>query len=292
MAFPFDAAIGAGASLVGSGLSFLGGQEAMGMNASQNAIANQNAQQQLAFEMAAAHNGIQWRVDDAKAAGISPLVALGAPTFNPGAIGISGGNFDNPYSGAAHGLEAMGQDLSRAAMVAQTEKTRSDTIKAVEDAKNSSALTASQIRLNDANTARAYASMAGSPSMPQVSGTRFPDGQGNAPGPTQTVPSKTVGEGIPGIEGALTPAVKPVRMADGGIDPQPSLGSSVGATGETLGYTIRNRLNPPAGYHVGWNGAWYPDQGSNWWDRPLGYSRYSSDSSTGRVSKWWNDMWK
>lgn len=189
MAFDFGSLAGPIASLAGSGLSFLGGQQALGANQAQNAFANNLASQQLNFEMAAAHNGIQWRVDDAKAAGISPLVALGAPTFNPGAVSVGGGNQDNPYAGAGAGLVSMGQDLSRAAMAAQTERTRAETIKSVNDARNSSALTQSEVEKNMASAAlaRKQAELMGMPAMPEAAGgRRMIEGQGNV---TSVVPS-------------------------------------------------------------------------------------------------------
>lgn len=277
MTFPFGAALGAGASLIGSGLSFLGGSNALGASQGQNAIGNQMAQQQLAFEEAAAQHGIQWRVDDAKAAGISPLVALGAPTFNPGAIPVSGGNYDNPYSGAGAGLVSMGQDLSRAAMVAQTEKTRAESIAAVESAKASSALTQSQVELNRANTARAYASMATSPSMPAVSGKYRVDGQPDSGGGDNLVklsPSKvTSAAGTnAGIEAGVPPGVQLNKTVGGSYDPQPALGTSVGATGEDWRWSVRNRLQPPEGWQLRWDGTWERGPGAwKWLSDHLGF---------------------
>lgn len=182
MAFDFGSLLGGFGELAGAGLSFLGGQQAMGANQAQNAFANQMAQQQLAFEESAAHQGIQWRVADAKAAGVSPLVALGAPTFNPGGVSVGGGSQDNPYAGAGQAVAQMGQDLSRAAMVAQTEKTRSETLKAVADARNNSALAQSEVEKNQAAAAlaRKQAEIMGNPPMPSAVPDRRPlQGQGN-----------------------------------------------------------------------------------------------------------------
>lgn len=52
-----------------------------------------------------ATNAIQWKVEDAKKAGVHPLYALGAPSMSPPASSIGGGS--NAYSD-------MGQDISRA----------------------------------------------------------------------------------------------------------------------------------------------------------------------------------
>lgn len=301
MAFE-SAAVGAGGSVIGSGLQFAGGLIANSQNASFNAanLANQQAQFEQQMNLAMANqqwnhdfqlNQTLYRVQDAIRAGVSPLVALGAPMFNPSAIGVSPGSvggtgFDNPFAGAGAGLSMMGQDISRAAMAAQTEQTRQNTIIMAENMRNNSAVAQSEAERNmaDAALARKKAELIGMPSQPHpnAAGIRFVDGQGNSPiDVTKLDPSKTISPSSGGgsIEAGITPATKPVVSMGGGIDPQPSLGTSVGATGETIGYTIRNRLNPPAGYHVGWDGNWYKNEGSSWWDRPLGYSRYDKESS-------------
>lgn len=122
MEFPF-AAVG---DVVGAGLSFIGGQQQMAQQNAQFNTSRVLAEQQLAFQQAAAQNGIRWRVSDAKAAGVSPLVALGAPTFNPGAIGVAPTAGGNPYEGAAAHLGKLGQDVSAAVGRTQTAEERFD----------------------------------------------------------------------------------------------------------------------------------------------------------------------
>lgn len=99
-----------GATLLGGGMGLLGG----GINALFNRKANrQNEQAQRDF----AQHGVQWKVEDAKRAGIHPLYALGANTtsFSPSYVGDSS---------IGNSLQNMGQDVSRA-MIAQTDqKTR------------------------------------------------------------------------------------------------------------------------------------------------------------------------
>lgn len=99
-----------GATLLGGGMGLLGG----GINALFNRKANkENAEQQERF----AKEGIRWRVEDAKAAGIHPLYALGANTtsFSPSYVGDSG---------IGNSLSNMGQDVSRAMMAKATQPER------------------------------------------------------------------------------------------------------------------------------------------------------------------------
>lgn len=93
----------------------------MGQQAQFANMSAQQAQQQLAFQMAAATHGIRWRVEDAKEAGVSPLIALGAPTFNPGAIGINqpAGVGMPDFAGP---LGRAGQDISEAVGRTLTER--------------------------------------------------------------------------------------------------------------------------------------------------------------------------
>lgn len=70
------------------------------------ALAQQNIQLQKEF----ATKGIQWKVDDAKSAGVHPLFALGASTqsFSPVSVGAGSSG------GMAEALGGAGQDIGRA----------------------------------------------------------------------------------------------------------------------------------------------------------------------------------
>lgn len=96
-------------SLIGAGSSLLGGL--FGRSSAQN-IAQQNMQQQLNF----AQHGVEWRVADAKAAGINPLAALGIST--PGFQNAVG---DNSFG---EGIGKAGQDISRGVAALQDKQTR------------------------------------------------------------------------------------------------------------------------------------------------------------------------
>lgn len=109
-------------ALLAAGASILGG--VLG-NKSREKAAQREYQQQKEF----AQSGIQWKVEDAKKAGIHPVYALGAPTtsYAPQSVGGPDYNF----------LADAGQNIGRA-----IDSTRSNPAKA-----EALALTASQIQL-------------------------------------------------------------------------------------------------------------------------------------------------
>lgn len=99
-------------SLFSAGMNFLGGER---NRDAQMALAAQNQQMQREF----AQSGIRWRVEDAKAAGLHPLAALGAQTtsFSPVSVGDVGGGFS-----------AAGQDIGRAISAMKTKDEKAEAI--------------------------------------------------------------------------------------------------------------------------------------------------------------------
>ena len=75
-----------------------------------NSQANALAQQQLAYQKELAQNQIQWRVEDAKKAGLHPLAALGVSpsSFSPVSGSSSGVNYSG-LNGIGDTLSDMGQ---------------------------------------------------------------------------------------------------------------------------------------------------------------------------------------
>lgn len=65
-------------------------------------------------------NGIQWKVADARKAGISPLVALGSAPFSPALV--------NTGEGVGSALANMGQDVSRAVVSNQSRSSQLDSL--------------------------------------------------------------------------------------------------------------------------------------------------------------------
>lgn len=133
--------------------------------------------------------GVQWRVADAKAAGLHPLAALGmqasqgpsVQAFTGGGSIPGGPQHRTPQVEANHSMgnavASMGQDISRALQATRTEDARVQAVnKTVEDLQVQrlgleNELLASQIRKTN---------LVG-PAMPDVSRARMVDGQGNSP---------------------------------------------------------------------------------------------------------------
>lgn len=83
-------------------------------------------QQQIAAQREFAQNGIQWKVKDAKSAGISPYYALGASTASYSPVSVGEG-------GIGKGLSDASQDLGRAANAAMSKEDRDDVAKKAAD---------------------------------------------------------------------------------------------------------------------------------------------------------------
>lgn len=150
-----------------------------------NKSSEKNAEQNIALQKEFAKSGIQWKVADAKKAGVHPLYALGAQThsFAPVSVGDSLG----PAIGAA------GQDISRAIDSTSSTSTRvaafNERMQALQLHRGEleNILLASQIaRLNQVQSR---------PPMP-VGDAYLVEGQGNAsmPGWTQFTPPADSGQ--------------------------------------------------------------------------------------------------
>lgn len=95
---------------VGTGLNYLGDQQ-------QSRIAGQQRNRETALQKEFAQNGLRWKVEDARRAGIHPLAALGATgaSYSPVSVGDTGG-------GTA--MSNLGQNLTRAVSATRTQEER------------------------------------------------------------------------------------------------------------------------------------------------------------------------
>lgn len=95
-------------ALLGAGSSIVGGFL-------QNRAQKRNIKLQKEF----AQKGIQWKVNDAKKAGVSPLFALGANTHSYSPVSVGGSDY---------GIPQAGQDIGRAISATQTGPQRTTSI--------------------------------------------------------------------------------------------------------------------------------------------------------------------
>lgn len=219
MPFPVAAAA-AGVQAIGSLLG--------GISATSQASKDRKWQQRLA------KNQVQFRVADAKAAGVHPLYALGMPAMSYSPTAVHPGD----YGGSAIGQ--MGQDISRAITAGQTRRERE--LEAAAAAQRTAALDAqnmreseSRIRENDAN-ADYFRSQIARMNSAQV-------GPGAPSGVVQTVPNPAQ----PMVQQGVGSDYQYVRGRDGRLHIIPS--EAVANTfdeipGAGIGWFLRNNLTP------------------------------------------------
>lgn len=205
-----------------------------------------------------AQQGIQWKVADAKAAGIHPLAALGAQTtsFSPVSVG---------EPSLASGLASAGQDISRAvdATRNQTQKVDAYT-KTVQDLNVrrmglENELLASQIaKVNQAGV---------SPALPGATDQYLLEGQGNSPLVTNSPLERTVGaRGAPFQEPGAIPDVGFSRTATG-YHPVYSKDVKDRLEEDFVGsilWSLRNRL-APSFEHGSQNPPAFTGEGNGYW---------------------------
>lgn len=106
--------------LISAGASILGGLLGKSSADSAREAAQQQAANNERLQREFAQNGIQWKVEDAKKAGIHPIYALGGSTasFTPSSV-----NFAADTS-MPNALAQAGQDIGRAVHSTRTEKDR------------------------------------------------------------------------------------------------------------------------------------------------------------------------
>lgn len=185
-----------------------------------------------------AQSGIQWKVEDAKKAGIHPLAALGAQTTSYAPVSVGGG--------LPSALAAGGQDISRAINATRPESARLDAYsKTVQDLNLQrlgleNQLLSSQIaKINQAGTP---------PAMPTAGDRFLIDGQGNSP-LIKSTPLERVGPaaGQPSTEPGAVVDMGFARTAGGGWAPTFSKDFQERTEEDMLGsiaWAMRNRLAP------------------------------------------------
>ena len=114
------------AALIGAGTNLASGflfPSAGGYDHKAQKKAKAFAREQMAFNLNAqkefAQHGLRWRVEDAKAAGLSPLAALGGASFQPSTPHVAFPQKSRSGS-AERTLRGIGQDISRAVRAQMT----------------------------------------------------------------------------------------------------------------------------------------------------------------------------
>lgn len=254
-----SAALGAAGSIAGGLLSQGGGSS----SAATEWLWKKNYEAQKEF----AQNGIRWKVDDAKAAGLHPLAALGSGSFftPSGTLGVdqTGGK---DYSW----LGDVGQNIGRAIDAKATAEERAKA-EAVNDEANglkleNMRLQNEQIKLDMATqlardvtaSQRAVRNTALPPAMPSLRtrsdgatvGTVIP-GQGDSTTSSlfTVKPAELVANdpATPYAEAGSNPDIMWVRTATGGYAPVRSSATQQGYEDDVIGgvqWNIRNRLAP------------------------------------------------
>lgn len=221
-----------GGALVGGAFDMIGG--IFGGESNKKAAAA-NAALQREF----AQNSIQWKVADAKAAGVHPLYALGAPTYSANPVYAGDSSLGSSFS-------SMGQHLGRAVEASMTKQqrleeqakqARMDELK-LRNAELQNDLLSSQIATTNAQLG---------PSFPSVMGNRIP-GQGDS-GLVVVKPSELTSsrKGEPSLEAAPpAPAVKLFKNADGTVSVWPSADAKQSIEDSLYEYEhmYRNRIVP------------------------------------------------
>lgn len=107
-------------AIIGAAGSLIGGLLSKGSADSAREQSQANFDQQVALQREFAQQGVRWKVEDAKAAGVHPLFALGAQTHSYSPIAIN-----TPVDNSMANMAAnMGQDIGRAVHQTRTQPER------------------------------------------------------------------------------------------------------------------------------------------------------------------------
>lgn len=207
--------------LISAGTKILGGLLGKSSADAAREQSMQLAQQNIALQKEFAHNGIQWKVEDAKKAGIHPIYALGGSTasFSPVSAAFSSDtSLPNALAGA-------GQDIGRAI---HSTRTAEDRVGAL--GKAASALQLEGLSLDNdlkraeiaSKTARLRADQVGPPMPASADSYLIPGQPGSGLVKRDPVKINPTGSNSPHAEGGSHGDVGYARTASGGYAPVPS----------------------------------------------------------------------
>jgi len=219
-------------------LEAIGSAISAGANIIGGLMGSNEKKKDRALQKEFAQQGIRWKVEDAKAAGLHPLAALGAQTMSYSPVSVGGSDIGT-------GLAAAGQDVSRAINATRGKGERLDAYaKTVQDLNLrrmglENDLLASQIaKINQAGTP---------PALPRETDRLLVEGQGDSPlVNVKPVDQATTAPGQPYAESAANPEMGWARTESGWAPVQSKEFHDRAEEdfGATLGWWMRNRILP------------------------------------------------
>lgn len=256
--------------LISGGLKFLGGMF-------DRDTAKDTAAQNIALQKEFAQSGIQWKVQDAKKAGVHPLYALGASTHSFAPVSV-GSNMSEALGGA-------GQDISRAINSTRSTEDRMDAF-----TRTSRALAVEKMGLENQLLQAQIAKLnqAGAPPAMPIGNRYLIDGQGATTlvkdEPLERTPAQP---GKPHSEpGAITSVGYGVTPS-GGMEPVPSKDMKERIEDDIIAqasWFVRNRILPTFGFNEAPPAAPLPD-GYQWRFHPF-KQEYRPARRDGRWKIW------
>lgn len=245
------ALVAAGASLASSFFSKASADKA-------NKQAAENARRQEELQREFAQSGIQWKVEDAKKAGIHPIYALGAQTTSYAPVSV--GSTTPDWSG----LSQAGQHIGRAVQSTQTiPAQQAAAMQAMQAAQLESVNLDNDIKRAELASRLATTGVGKGPGIPAAAPSRYDPFEGvsgdavKIKGPEVEYESKLdVGDkSNPAYIPGTTPETVWSRNATGGYSPRiaPQLAEALESDNlGALDWFIRNRLGPV------WSRNWRP----------------------------------
>lgn len=196
-------------TLINAATKLIGGS--MSQNAQENANAQNQAQWQtsMAYQDLANKNNIQWKVADAKAAGLHPLAALGVspaggPVSGVGAV---------PETGMGDAISSLGSDISRAVSASRTQQQRAE---AYDNSMRSLSLETASLRNDLLRSQIARLNQQNNPALPALDQRWQVDGQGDTAKVKMKPFEVTPGEpGKPWMEPGAISDIGHARTRDG-----------------------------------------------------------------------------
>lgn len=220
--------------------NMIGSQQNASSQDEANKINREQDQQNIAMQKEFAQHGVRWKVEDAKRAGINPLVALGGSThsFSPVSVGAES---SRPGDMAVN----MGQDISRAIQATRTQNERQ--LVNLQLA-NAQADLDGKVIDNQIRASQLQKMNQTGPPMPSAMDTGYISGQGNS---VKVKPSEVYASesSRPGIQSGMINTLQYTREANGNISIAPSTDMKERMEDDFIAegmWHMKNRMLPPS----------------------------------------------